>query len=110
MSDENPQLTINFKKVGIIVSAIAGVIGLFGVALANFGGYHEQFADRATVEVQMNEINVQIVTLAIQRYEDEIMGYNFLIETDGDTPLTRVNKSNAESRLADLKSQLSELH
>lgn len=110
MTDESPQVTINFKKVGIIVSTIAGVLGLVGVALANFSGYHEQFADQATVENQMTELNIQIVTLAISRYEDEIMGYNFLIETDGDTPLDRVNKSNAESRLADLKSQLSELH
>ena len=109
MTDDNPQVTINFKKVGIIVSTIIGLITLAGLTFANFSGYHNQFADKTHVEEQMTDLNKEIVTLAIQRYEDEIMGYNFLIETEADTPLTRVSKSNAESRLRDLKDKLEDL-
>jgi hypothetical protein len=109
MPEESPQININVKKVSLIGGAILTVVSVITLATSNFSSYHSKFAHAEVVDSQIVTLNKEIVTLAIQRYEDEIMGYNFLIETEKDTPLDRVAKSNAENRLRDLKDKLENL-
>ena len=63
------------------------------------------------VEVQQSEINssIELVTVTMMGYEDELMGYEFLVETDQASPADRVARTNVIRRIADLKTKLNNL-
>ena len=72
-------------------------------------GYLDTLATK--VEVKQSEINssIELVTVTMMGYEDELIGYDFLIETEQASPADRVAKSNVERRIEGLKDKLNRL-
>ena len=102
-------ITINPKRfaviLGIILSLSGAVYKTYGVTT----GYLNTLATK--VEVEQSEINssIELVTVTMMSYEDELMGYDFLIETQQASPADRVAKANVERRITDLKNKLDKL-
>ena len=71
-----------------------------------------QLADIATkteVAIEMNNLAIELLSVAIMRYEDELMGLQFLVESGEATAMERVKHQNAISRLSNLRDRLSRL-
>lgn len=72
-------------------------------------GAHDEFATKVDVSTQIRNVQSEILEVAIMGYEDELIGFDFLIETDAATPADRVAKANVERRITDLKVKLNAL-
>ena len=109
--DENaPEgITINPKKLAIILGII---VTLSGAVYSTYGVVSTFLDTLATkVEVKQSEINssIELVTVTMMGYEDELVGYDFLIETDQATPADRAAYKQVERRIAGLKDKLDRL-
>ena len=109
--DENaPEgITINPKKLAVILGIIVTLSGAVYKTYTVTTGYLDTLATK--VEVQQSEINssIELVTVTMMGYEDELMGYEFLVETDQASPADRVARTNVIRRIADLKAKLNSL-
>ena len=72
----------------------------------------EQLKDIATkteVAIEMNDLAIELISVAIMRYEDELMSLQFLVESGEATPMERVKHQNTLNRLSTLKEKLGRL-
>jgi len=72
----------------------------------------EQLKDIATkteVAIEMNDLAIELISVAIMRYEDELMSLQFLVESGEATPMERVKHQNTLNRLNTLKEKLGRL-
>lgn len=102
-------ITINPKRLAVILGII---VTLSGAVYSTYGVVNNFLGTLATkVEVKQSEINssIELVTVTMMGYEDELVGYDFLIETDQATPADRVAKAQVERRIAGLKEKLDRL-
>jgi len=106
---EETTININPKRLGIIISIIIALSGAAYKTYTVTTGYLDTLATK--VEVKQSEINssIELVTVTMMGYEDELIGYDFLIETEQATPADRVAKANVERRISGLKDKLNRL-
>ena len=108
-NSENATININPKRFAVILGIIVTLSGAVYKTYNVTTGYLDTLATK--VEVQQSEINssIELVTVTMMGYEDELMGYEFLVETDQASPADRVARTNVIRRIADLKSKLNSL-
>ncbi|MHA1290322.1 MAG: hypothetical protein ACTSPB_23310 [Candidatus Thorarchaeota archaeon] len=106
---ETQNVTIDIKRLSVILGIILALSGAIYKTYSVTTGYLDTLATK--VEVQQSEINssIELVTVTMMGYEDELIGYDFLIETDQATPADRVAKANVERRIQSLKEKLDKL-
>ena len=106
---ETQNVTIDIKRLSVIVGIIIALSGAIYKTYSVTTGYLDTLATK--VEVQQSEINssIELVTVTMMGYEDELMGYEFLIETEQASPADRVARTNVIRRISDLKSKLDRL-
>lgn len=106
---EVQSVTINIKKLAVIVPLTLALLGASWKTYQTVTGYLDTLATK--VEVQQSEINssIELVTVTMMGYEDELMGHEFLIETDQASPADRVARTNVIRRITDLKTKLDRL-
>ncbi len=106
---ETQKVTIDIKRLSVIIGLIIALSGAIYKTYSVTTGYLDTLATK--VEVKQSEINssIELVTVTMMGYEDELMGYDFLIETDSATPADRVSKSNVERRIQSLRDKLDRL-
>lgn len=102
-------VTIDLKKMSVIIGIIIALSGAIYKTYSVTTGYLDTLATK--VEVQQSEINssIELVTVTMMGYEDELIGYDFLIETDQASAADRVAKANVERRIQSLKDKLDKL-
>ena len=102
-------IKINIGKLGAIATLI---ITISGAGWATYQTVDKYLGTLATkVEVEQSEINssIELVTVTMMGYEDQLIGYDFLIETDKATATDRVARANVERRIQALKEKLDRL-
>lgn len=102
-------VTFDFKKISIILGV---VLTLFGATYSvyTFGStYHTKYATKTELSAQINNVQMEILQVAIMSYEDELMSLNFKISTGQANDLDSATKENIERRLVDLKAKLNNL-
>jgi hypothetical protein len=106
---ENATISIDPKRLGIILSIIIALSGAVYKTYTVTTGYLDTLATK--VEVKQSEINssIELVTVTMMGYEDELIGYDFLIETNKATELDRVARNHVERRIQTLKEKLNRL-
>ncbi len=106
---EETVISINPKRLSIILGIIVMLSGAVYKTYTVTTGYLDTLATK--VEVKQSEINssIELVTVTMMGYEDELIGYDFLVETDSASPADRVAKSNVERRIQGLKDKLDRL-
>lgn len=102
-------ITINPKKIAVVVSLIFTLIGGGYAAFTTIDDVHGEFATKVDVSAQIKNVQSEILEVAIMGYEDSLIEFDFLIETDAATPADRVAKANVERRITDLKVKLNAL-
>ena len=108
-NSDNANISINPKRLSIIIGIILALSGAVYKTYTVTTGYLDTLATK--VEVKQSEINssIELVTVTMMGYEDELIGYDFLVETEQATPADRVAKSNVERRIQSLKDKLDRL-
>jgi len=98
---DNPKKSIS----AIVLSVVTALSG------AGYGSYDyiTNVASKSYVKEQITVLSLEVLGVAIMKYEDELMGMDFLIETNIAKPMDRVNKKNLERRLRDLKEKRTRL-
>lgn len=97
---ENP-----FKAIGGILTIITTLsTGGYGV-YSKSSAYFENFATRVYVKEQITDLSLEVLGVAIMRYEDDLMVIDFLIASGKDDAMDRATKENIERRLQDLKNK-----
>ena len=106
---EDTTISINPKRLAVILGIILSLSGAVYKTYTVTTGYLDTLATK--VEVKQSEINssIELVTVTMMGYEDELIGYDFLIETDSASPSDRVAKANVERRIQGLKDKLNRL-
>ena len=106
---ETQNVTIDIKRLSVIIGIIIALSGAIYKTYSVTTGYLDTLATK--VEVQQSEINssIELVTVTMMGYEDELIGYDFLIETEAASPADRVAKANVERRIQGLKDKLDKL-
>lgn len=92
-----------WKTMAGIITIIIALSGAGYSVYSKSSNYFNKFASKVYVKEQITELSLDVVGVAIMRYEDELMGIEFLIETDTAKPMDKVTKKNIERRLKDLK-------
>lgn len=102
-------ISINPKRLAVILGIIVTLSGAVYKTYTVTTGYLDTLATK--VEVKQSEINssIELVSVTMMGYEDELIGYDFLIETEQATPADRVAKANVERRIQGLKDKLDRL-
>ncbi len=105
----NPMHKAIKEKPATVITIITSIIT--ALSGAGYGGYVylEEMASKSYVKEQIVDLNLEVIGVAIMRYEDELMSIDFLIETDSAKPMDKVSKKNIERRLQDLKSKRTQL-
>ena len=106
---EDTTISINPKRLAVILGIILSLSGAVYKTYTVTTGYLDTLATK--VEVKQSEINssIELVTVTMMGYEDELIGYDFLIETDSASPSDHVAKANVERRIQGLKDKLNRL-
>ena len=106
---EETAITINPKKIAVILGIILSLSGAIYKTYTVTIGYLDTLATK--VEVKQSEINssIEIVTVTKMGYEDELIIYDFVIETEQATATDRVSKTNVERRISGLNDKLNAL-
>jgi uncharacterized membrane protein len=66
-------------------------------------------ATRVEVAQQMNDLAIEIVSVTIMGYEDDLVELTFLVESGEATPMDRVKHQNTINRLNSLREKLGRL-
>ena len=101
---ENPWKTMT-GVVTLITAISSAGYGVYSKSSTYFG----EFASKEYVKEQITDLSLEVLGVAIMRYEDELMAIDFLVETSSAKPMDKVNKKNIERRLSDLKEKRSRL-
>jgi len=106
---EDATISINPKRLAVILGIIVTLSGAIYKTYTVTTGYLDKLVTK--VELQQSEINssIELVSVTMMGYEDELIGYDFLIETEQATPADRVAKANVERRIQGLKDKLNRL-
>jgi len=96
--------------IGAVVFLLGGIWGFFqwDSSLARKNEL-DILATRVEVAQQMNDLAIEIVTVTIMGYEDDLVELTFLVESGEATPMDRVKHQNTMNRLNDLREKLSRL-
>jgi len=96
--------------LGAVIFLLGGIWGFFqwDASLARKAEI-SSLATRVEVAQQMNDLAIEIVTVTIMGYEDDLVELTFLVESGEATPMDRVKHQNTVNRLNDLRSKLSRL-
>jgi len=94
-----------WKSMTGIVSLVTALSGAGYGIYSTSSNYFAHFATKAYVKEQIVDLNMEVLNVAIMRYEDELMSIDFLIETNTAKPMDKVTKKNITRRLQDLKSK-----
>ncbi len=92
-----------WKSMTGVISLVTALSGAGYGVYSKSSDYFKHFATKSYVKEQINDLNLEVLNVAIMRYEDELMSIEFLIETDVAAPMDKVTKKNIERRLQDLK-------
>ena len=99
----------------------AALIGALAVILGTLWGFFQweqniarkeelaTLATRVEVAQQMNDLAIEIVTVTIMGYEDDLVELTFLVESGDATPMDRVKHQNTINRLNALREKLGRL-
>ena len=108
-NDENTVISINPKRFAVILGII---VTLSGAIYKTYSVTNDFLSTLATkVEVEQSEINssIELVTVTVMGYEDELISYDFLIEIGEASAADRAKRTNVERRITDLKNKLDRL-
>ena len=108
-TNENTVISINPKRFAVILGII---LSLSGAIYKTYSVTHDFLDTLATkVEVEQSEINssIELVTVTVMGYEDELISYDFLIEIGEASAADRAKRTNVERRINDLKTKLDRL-
>jgi len=94
-----------WKTITGIITIITTLSGAGYGAYNKSSVYFDTFASKTYVKEQVTALSLDVVGVAIMRYEDELMAIDFLVETNTAKPMDKVNKKNIERRLIDLKNK-----
>lgn len=81
-------------------------------SLVHIDQLEEELADIATkteVAILMNDQAIELVSVTIMGYEDDLVELQFLVESGDATPMDRVKHQNTMNRLNSLREKLSRL-
>ncbi len=105
-------------KVTTIITLLAmlasGVFSFFNwqaslVREADLQAQLQDIATKTEVAIEMNDLAIELISVSIMRYEDELVGLQFLVESGEATPMERVKHQNTLNRLSTLKEKLGRL-
>ena len=107
--EKNNTISIDPKRLAVILGIIVTLSGAVYKTYSVTTGYLDTLVTK--VELKQSEINssIELVTVTMMGYEDELIGYDFLIETEKATELDRVARSHVERRIQTLKEKLNRL-
>ena len=100
---------------------MAALIGALAVILGSLWGFFQweqdiarkeeltALATRVEVSQQLNDLAIEIVTVTIMGYEDDLVELTFLVESGEATPMDRVKHQNTINRLNSLREKLGRL-
>ena len=100
---------------------MAALIGALAVILGSLWGFFQweqdiarkdeltALATRVEVAQQMNDLAIEIVSVTIMGYEDDLVELTFLVESGEATPMDRVKHQNTINRLNALREKLGRL-
>ena len=100
---------------------MAALIGALGIILGSLWGFFQweqdiarkdeltNLATRVEVAQQMNDLAIEIVSVTIMGYEDDLVELTFLVESGEATPMDRVKHQNTINRLNALREKLGRL-
>lgn len=100
---------------------MAALIGALAVILGSLWGFFQweqniarkeelaALATRVEVAQQMNDLAIEIVSVTIMGYEDDLVELTFLVESGDATPMDRVKHQNTINRLNALREKLGRL-
>jgi len=94
---ENPKVSISAVVLSVVTALSGGGYSIYD--------YSKEIASKSYVKSQITELSLEVVGVAIMRYEDELMTIDFLVETGSAKPMDNVKKKNIERRLQDLKTK-----
>ena len=118
MQDSLTFLSSTAGKITTIITLLTvlggGALSFFNwqASLVREAQLEEQLKDIATkteVAIEMNDLAIELISVAIMRYEDELMSLQFLVESGEATPMERVKYQNTLNRLSTLKEKLGRL-
>jgi len=118
MQDPLTFLSSTAGKITTIITLLTvlggGALSFFNwqASLVREAQLEEQLKDIATkteVAIEMNDLAIELISVAIMRYEDELMSLQFLVESAEATPMERVKYQNTLNRLSTLKEKLGRL-
>lgn len=69
----------------------------------------DALATRVEVSRQLNDLAIEIVSVTIMGYEDDLVELTFLVESGDATPMDRVKHQNTINRLNSLREKLGRL-
>ena len=69
----------------------------------------QDIATKTEVAIEMNDLAIELISVSIMRYEDELVGLQFLVESGEASPMERVKHQNTLNRLNTLKDKLGRL-
>ena len=101
-------------KMAALIGALAVILG----ALWGFFQWEQDIArkeelaalaTRVEVSQQLNDLAIEIVTVTIMGYEDDLVELTFLVESGEATPMDRVKHQNTINRLNSLREKLGRL-
>ena len=100
---------------------MAALIGALAVILGSLWGFFQweqdiarkdeltALATRVEVSQQLNDLAIEIVSVTIMGYEDDLVELTFLVESGDATPMDRVKHQNTINRLNSLREKLGRL-
>lgn len=96
--------------IGAVVFILGSIYGFFQWE-QNIARKDEltTLATRVEVARQMNDLAIEIVSVTIMGYEDDLVELTFLVESGEATPMDRVKHQNTISRLNSLREKLGRL-
>lgn len=101
-------------KMAALIGALSLILGsIYAVFQWEQGIAHREeldsLATRVEVSRQLNDLAIEIVTVTIMGYEDDLVELTFLVESGEATPMDRVKHQNTINRLNSLREKLGRL-
>ena len=115
------ELTNRSVPVCSTAGKMAALIGALAVILGSLWGFFQweqdiarkdeltALATRVEVSQQLNDLAIEIVSVTIMGYEDDLVELTFLVESGEATPMDRVKHQNTINRLNSLREKLGRL-
>lgn len=102
-------ININPARFAVILGIILSLSGAIYKTYTVIDDFLDTLATKIEVAEATNNASIELVQVTLMGYEDELVGYDFIIETGAATPSDRVAKAQVERRIQDLKARLDKL-